>query len=52
MQKKHLSEIALELRKPVIVWILMVHIGTTLLETTSHNSVLHIVIASLGILCF
>lgn len=52
MQKKYLSEIALELRKPVIVWILMVHIGTTLLETTSHNSVLHIVIASLGILCF
>ncbi|TKJ92828.1 sensor histidine kinase [Paenibacillus sp. CFBP13512] len=52
MQKKHLSEIALELRKPVILWILMVHIGTTLLETTSHNSVLHIVIASLGILCF
>ncbi len=52
MQKKYLSEIALELRKPVILWILMVHIGTTLLETTSHNSVLHIVIASLGILCF
>lgn len=52
MQKNHLSEIALELRKPVIIWILMGHIGTTLLETYSHNSIINIVIGSLGILCF
>lgn len=52
MQKKHRIEIALEMRKPVILWILMAHMGTILLETSSHNSILNIIIVSIGILCF
>lgn len=39
MQKQHLIEIARELRKPVMIWIIIAHIGITLLEVLNHNRV-------------
>ncbi|MFD1990273.1 sensor histidine kinase [Paenibacillus nicotianae] len=52
MQKKHLIEIAMELRKPVIIWVIIAYIGITLMEVLAHNRILHIVISHIGILCF
>lgn len=52
MQKQHLIEIARELRKPVMIWIIIAHIGITLLEVLNHNRVLHIIISNISIFCF